>query len=50
MARTLATETRVDRAGLEEFIRARHHAILSTQRLDGTPRCPRSPWAWARTG
>ena len=37
MARTLATETRVDRAGLEEFVRPRHHGVLSTQRQDGTP-------------
>ena len=37
MARPLATDTRVDRAGLLEFIRPRHGAILSTQRADGTP-------------
>ena len=37
MARPLATDTRVDRAGLLEFIRHRHGAILSTQRADGTP-------------
>ncbi len=37
MARTVATDTPVDRAGLDEFIRPRHHAILSTQRADGTP-------------
>jgi PPOX class probable F420-dependent enzyme len=37
MARTIATETRVDRAGLEEFIRPRHHGVLSTRRRDGTP-------------
>jgi PPOX class probable F420-dependent enzyme len=30
-------DTRVDRTGLEEFIRPRHNAILSTQTLDGTP-------------
>jgi PPOX class probable F420-dependent enzyme len=36
MARTIATETRVDRAGLEDFIRPRHHAVLSTERADGT--------------
>jgi PPOX class probable F420-dependent enzyme len=37
MARTVATETRVDRAALEEFIRTRHHGILSTRRQDGNP-------------
>jgi PPOX class probable F420-dependent enzyme len=37
MARTVATETRVDRAGLEEFVRTRHHGVLSTVRQDGTP-------------
>lgn len=37
MGRTIATNTTVDRSGLEEFIRPRHHAILSTVRTDGTP-------------
>jgi PPOX class probable F420-dependent enzyme len=37
MPRTFASDTPVDRAGLEEFIRPRHHAILSTQRGDGSP-------------
>jgi len=37
MARPIATDTYVDRAGLEEFIRPRHNSILSTQRHDGTP-------------
>ena len=37
MARTYASDTTVDRAGLEEFIRPRHHAILSTRRGDGSP-------------
>ena len=37
MARTIARDTQVDRAGLVEFIRPRHNAILSTQRGDGTP-------------
>jgi PPOX class probable F420-dependent enzyme len=37
MARTIATDTPVDRAGLLQFIRPRHHAILSTQRRDGSP-------------
>jgi PPOX class probable F420-dependent enzyme len=37
MARSVATETRVDRAGLEEFVRPRHHGVLSTQKQDGTP-------------
>jgi PPOX class probable F420-dependent enzyme len=35
--RTIATNTRVDRAGLLEFIRPRHHAILMTTRTDGRP-------------
>jgi PPOX class probable F420-dependent enzyme len=37
MARTFASDTLVDRAGLEDFIRPRHHAILSTRRGDGSP-------------
>jgi Pyridoxamine 5'-phosphate oxidase len=37
MARTLASETPADRAGLEEFIRPRHRAVLSTERRDGSP-------------
>jgi PPOX class probable F420-dependent enzyme len=37
MARPIASETWVDRVGLEEFIRTRHHAVLSTQRKDGAP-------------
>jgi len=37
MARTFASDTVVDRAVLQEFIRPRHHAILSTQRRDGSP-------------
>lgn len=37
MARTTATNTRVDRDGLVEFIRPRHHAILMTTRTDGRP-------------
>jgi PPOX class probable F420-dependent enzyme len=37
MTRPIASDTQVDRAGLEEFIRPRHHAILSTQRSDGSP-------------
>ena len=37
MARTFASDAPVDRIGLEEFIRPRHHAILSTQRGDGSP-------------
>lgn len=36
VARTIATNTKVDRTGLEAFLRPRHHAILSTQRGDGT--------------
>ena len=37
MARTIATDTRVDRAGLVRFIRPRHNAVLTTRRGDGTP-------------
>jgi PPOX class probable F420-dependent enzyme len=37
MARTIASDMPVDRAGLEQFIRPRHHAILCTQRVDGSP-------------
>jgi PPOX class probable F420-dependent enzyme len=35
--RTIATNTRVDRDQLLEFIRPRHHAILMTTRRDGRP-------------
>ena len=37
MTRPVASNTDVDRDGLVEFIRPRHHAILATQRADGTP-------------
>jgi PPOX class probable F420-dependent enzyme len=37
MARPIASDTPVDRAALDEFIRPRHHAILSTQRVDRSP-------------
>jgi PPOX class probable F420-dependent enzyme len=37
VARSVARNDYVDRAGLEEFIRPRHQAILCTQRADGTP-------------
>jgi len=37
MARAIATNVHVDHGALEEFIRPRHHAILATQRDDGTP-------------
>jgi PPOX class probable F420-dependent enzyme len=33
----IATNTRVDLAGLTDFIRPRHHAVLITSRADGTP-------------
>jgi hypothetical protein len=33
----IATSTQVDRAGMLEFTRHWHHAILITTRLDGTP-------------
>ncbi|MGQ0573224.1 MAG: PPOX class F420-dependent oxidoreductase [Pseudonocardia sp.] len=35
MARTIATNTTVDRAGLTEFLRPRHRMILLTPRRDG---------------
>ena len=35
MARTIATNTTVDRKQLLEFVRPRHHVILSTIRKDG---------------
>ncbi|WP_232662125.1 PPOX class F420-dependent oxidoreductase [Pseudonocardia sp. TRM90224] len=35
MARTIATNTTVDRAALTEFISTRHHVILLTPRRDG---------------
>ena len=37
MPRTIATNTAVDREGLLEFLRPRHHAILMTTRKDGRP-------------
>ena len=37
MARPVATNTDVDRAGLLAFIRPRHQAVLATERADGTP-------------
>ncbi|MFP4513059.1 MAG: PPOX class F420-dependent oxidoreductase [Acidimicrobiales bacterium] len=37
MARKIATNTRVDRADLVEFIRPRHRLVLSTTRADGRP-------------
>lgn len=37
MARTVATETAVDLAGLLEFVRPRHNLLLSTTRSDGRP-------------
>lgn len=33
----IATNRRVDRAGLDEFVRARHHGVLLTRRADGWP-------------
>jgi len=35
--RTVATNTEVDRDGLLEFVRPRHHMVLLTTRADGTP-------------
>ena len=37
MARTIATNTVVDRDGLLEFVRPRHHMVLVTERSDGRP-------------
>ena len=37
MARTIATDTYVDRAGMVGFVRPRHHGILTTLRRDGRP-------------
>jgi PPOX class probable F420-dependent enzyme len=35
--RSIATNTQVDRAGLEEFVRTRHRVILLTRRRDTSP-------------
>ncbi|GAA3731179.1 TIGR03618 family F420-dependent PPOX class oxidoreductase [Plantactinospora mayteni] len=37
MTRSIATNTRVDRAELVDFLRPRHRAILMTTRPDGRP-------------
>ncbi|MFB9233970.1 PPOX class F420-dependent oxidoreductase [Plantactinospora siamensis] len=37
MPRTVATNTRVDRDALLEFLRPRHRAVLLTTRVDGRP-------------
>ena len=37
MPRAIATNTTVDREQLLLFIRPRHHAVLTTTRIDGTP-------------
>ncbi|SNR80899.1 PPOX class F420-dependent oxidoreductase [Actinomadura mexicana] len=37
MAPSIATANRVDRSELLEFLRPRHHALLSTARADGRP-------------
>lgn len=37
MPRTIATNTGVDRDGLLEFVRPRHHVVLATTRGDGSP-------------
>ncbi|MFK4089627.1 PPOX class F420-dependent oxidoreductase [Kribbella sp. NPDC020789] len=37
MARTIATNTKVELDGLLEFVRPRHHMLLITTRADGTP-------------
>ncbi|MFC0028627.1 PPOX class F420-dependent oxidoreductase [Micromonospora chaiyaphumensis] len=37
MARSIATNTRVDRDALVEFLRPRHRVVLMTTRADGRP-------------
>ncbi|WP_432485029.1 PPOX class F420-dependent oxidoreductase [Kineococcus esterisolvens] len=37
MPPTVATTTRVDREGLLDFVRGRHHVVLLTFRADGSP-------------
>ncbi|MEW2430325.1 PPOX class F420-dependent oxidoreductase [Micromonospora sp. NPDC047644] len=37
MARSIATNTRVDRDGLLDFLRPRHRVVLMTTRADGRP-------------
>jgi PPOX class probable F420-dependent enzyme len=37
MARSVATNTRVDEQGLLDFVRPRHHMVLVTTRADGRP-------------
>ncbi|MDT7724415.1 MAG: hypothetical protein QOI21_991 [Actinomycetota bacterium] len=37
MPRNIATNEKVDRDGLNEFMRRRHHAILMTTKADGGP-------------
>ena len=37
MARTIASDTVVDRSGLLEFIRPRHSAVFCTERANGSP-------------
>lgn len=37
MARTIATNQKVDLDGLVEFVRPRHNMVLVTSRADGTP-------------
>ncbi|MER7442339.1 PPOX class F420-dependent oxidoreductase [Micromonospora avicenniae] len=37
MARSIATNTKVDRDGLIEFLRPRHRVVLMTTRSDGRP-------------
>ncbi|MDG9675213.1 PPOX class F420-dependent oxidoreductase [Micromonospora sp. DH14] len=37
MARSIATNTRIDRDGLLDFLRPRHRVLLMTTRADGRP-------------
>ncbi|MFB2554911.1 pyridoxamine 5'-phosphate oxidase family protein [Herbiconiux liangxiaofengii] len=37
MARTISTNTTVDRAGMLDFVRPRHRMLVATTRADGRP-------------
>jgi PPOX class probable F420-dependent enzyme len=37
MARTIASDTVVDREGMLDFVRSRHHMLVATTRRDGRP-------------
>ena len=48
MARKYATADRVGETGYLDFIRPRHHMVLTTFRADGSPQTSRSPVASIR--